>query len=99
MREWDLPSDPQSIIRLPWWWTFIRNLLKRFDNIQTMSALSPDGTPPPREYWLDDEMLDEWKKEQEALRSQGVSEDGVGQDGWGKYKPKDLFRELNEQRT
>ena len=61
--------DLQGLRTLPWWWVYAKNLLTRFQGIADMRALSADGkTMPPRDSWLDDDELEEWKHDQEELR-------------------------------
>lgn len=57
----------------PWWWTRILVLEHRFENIRSMSAYDQDGLVAPKEFWLDDDILDNWYEERKALREAEVA--------------------------
>lgn len=54
----------QAFQSIPWWWTFIANLLKRFEGIGTLASISKDDKPPPKDIWLDDDAIKQWRKAQ-----------------------------------
>jgi hypothetical protein len=43
-------------------------LEKRFESIRETAAHDIEKSPPPKEYWLDDKLLEAWLEEREWLR-------------------------------
>ena len=43
-------------------------LEERFANIRQSGAYDVDKMPPPKNFWLDDDKLEEWYDDREALR-------------------------------
>ena len=43
-------------------------LERRFASIRELASIGFDHKPPPKDFWLDDELIASWQKDQEALR-------------------------------
>lgn len=57
-----------AYLKLPWWWVYILSLLRLCKNREELAVVSFDGQPPPRSYWLHDDEIAAWKKDQEAMK-------------------------------
>jgi hypothetical protein len=60
------------VIKWPWWWSTVLLLERRFANIRELASLGANGKPPPKDFWLDDELIEHWRDEQEMLRKANV---------------------------
>lgn len=54
--------------QVPWFWTRIFLLEKRFDNIRQLAALDPEKLAPPKDIWLDDDEIERWLESRKKLR-------------------------------
>ena len=59
-------TDP---LKAPWWYAVIVQIWTRIQNIKESAAYDVDKTPPPKDYWLDDDQLNDWYAEREKLRN------------------------------
>ena len=62
------PLLDSPVTEWPWWWTTVLLLERRFASIRELAVTGFDKKPPPKDFWLDDELIASWQKDQEALR-------------------------------
>ena len=65
-----------KVSRWPWQWTYAIVLERRWEQIQELAALDPEGDGVPKEYWHDQERVDRWVDDQEQKRKD--KQEGLG---------------------